>query len=154
MQKICLLPWPDLLMFSDFRKRANIELPINIRVSFYDKYTTLYFTMYSMKEVLFLFKTTFLSELWRRFLQFLGWTWQFFYKQGLSWFWKSQNHMNSWFDKTRLGSSVSYSNNNCCIVCIFVFRLGVDLVLPLSQEEEEEQEEEQTLTKIYQKGVY
>ena len=34
----------------------------------------------------------------------------------------------------------------------YVFRLGVDFVLPLSQEEEQEEQEEEPLTKIYQKG--
>ena len=42
--------------------------------------------------------------------------------------------------------------SNFCQTPGYVFRLGVDFVLPLSQEQQQQQQEEEPLTKIYQKG--
>ena len=41
-----------------------------------------------------------------------------------------------------------------CQTSDFIFRLGVEFVLALSQEEEEQQQQQQPPTKIYQWGVY
>ena len=56
-----------------------------------------------------------------------------------------------------LYSTTTQTNNlnvsSYCQTPGYVFRLGVDFVLSLTQEQEEQEQEKEPLTKIYQKGV-